>query len=94
MNKEAANRYTATYQHWDMLELGFKGNMFDMQAALLLPQTRHVAERLARREAICRQYEAGFDAMGVAYPKVLARLPERTPPLHHLGRSRLPRRRC
>ena len=70
MNKEAANRYTATYQHWDMLELGFKGNMFDLQAALLLPQTRHVAERLARREAICRQYEAGFDAIGVAYPKV------------------------
>lgn len=70
MNKEAANRYTGTYQHWDMLELGFKGNMFDIQAALLLPQTAHVAERLARREAICRRYEAGFDADGIDYPRV------------------------
>lgn len=70
MNKEAANRYTATYQHWDMLELGFKGNMFDIQAALLLPQTRHVDERLARREAICRKYEAAFTAAGVAFPQV------------------------
>jgi UDP-4-amino-4-deoxy-L-arabinose-oxoglutarate aminotransferase len=70
MNKEAANRYTATYQHWDMLELGYKGNMFDVQAALLLPQTRHVEERLRQREAICQRYEAGFDAAGVAYPKV------------------------
>jgi UDP-4-amino-4-deoxy-L-arabinose-oxoglutarate aminotransferase len=70
MNKEAANRYTATYQHWDMLELGYKGNMFDVQAALLLPQTRHVDERLARREAICQRYQAGFDAAGIAYPKV------------------------
>ena len=47
MNKEAANRYTSTYQHWDMLELGYKGNMFDIQAALLLPQIPHVDERLA-----------------------------------------------
>ncbi len=72
MNKEAASRYTSTYQHWDMLELGYKGNMFDIQAALLLPQTPHVDERLLRREAICRRYEAAFSEMpGVAFPRVL-----------------------
>jgi UDP-4-amino-4-deoxy-L-arabinose-oxoglutarate aminotransferase len=72
MNKEAASRYTSTYQHWDMLELGYKGNMFDIQAALLLPQTPHVDERLARREAICRRYEAAFaELSGVEFPRVL-----------------------
>jgi UDP-4-amino-4-deoxy-L-arabinose-oxoglutarate aminotransferase len=72
MNKEAASRYTSTYQHWDMLELGYKGNMFDIQAALLLPQTPHVDERLARREAICRRYEAAFaELAGVGFPRVL-----------------------
>lgn len=71
MNKEAANRYTATYQHWDMLELGYKGNMFDIQAALLLPQLERLDAYWQRREAICRRYEAAFDALnGVSYPKV------------------------
>jgi UDP-4-amino-4-deoxy-L-arabinose-oxoglutarate aminotransferase len=71
MNKEAAHRYTATYQHWDMVEMGYKGNMFDIQAALLLPQLGRLQAQWERREAICRRYEAAFGAMdGVAYPSV------------------------
>jgi len=70
MNKEAANRYTDTYQHWDMLELGFKGNMFDIQAALLLPQIKHLETRRDRREEICKRYEEAFDALDVDYPVV------------------------
>jgi dTDP-4-amino-4,6-dideoxygalactose transaminase len=72
MSKEAATRYTATYQHWDMLELGFKANMFDIQAALLLPQCVHLEERWQRREAICRRYQEAFaDLEGVSFPAVL-----------------------
>jgi dTDP-4-amino-4,6-dideoxygalactose transaminase len=72
MNKEAASRYTGTYRHWDMLELGYKGNMFDIQAALLLPQIPHVEERWQRREAICQQYATAFERMeGVGFPRVL-----------------------
>jgi UDP-4-amino-4-deoxy-L-arabinose-oxoglutarate aminotransferase len=72
MSKEAAGRYTSTYQHWDMLELGYKGNMFDIQAALLLPQIPHVDERWQRREHICRRYEEAFSRIGgVDFPRVI-----------------------
>lgn len=71
MNKEAANRYTAKYQHWDMLDLGYKGNMFDLQAALLLPQIKRVDAQWQRREEICQRYQAAFDGAGIRYPKVV-----------------------
>jgi len=72
MNKEAANRYTATFQHWDMLDLGYKGNMFDIQAALLLPQIKKLDPSWQRREAICQRYQQAFDEMDIAYPRVEA----------------------
>lgn len=72
MNKEAANRYTATFQHWDMLDLGYKGNMFDIQAALLLPQIKKLDPSWQRREAICQRYQQAFDEMDIAYPHVEA----------------------
>ena len=72
MNKSAADRYTSRFKHYDMEMLGYKCNMFDIQAALLLPQMPRLAERLARREEICQRYEAGFrDAEGITFPKVL-----------------------
>jgi dTDP-4-amino-4,6-dideoxygalactose transaminase len=72
MSKEAATRYTASYQHWDMLDLGYKGNMFDIQAALLLPQCAYVEERWQLREAVCRRYEEAFAKLdGVSFPRVL-----------------------
>jgi UDP-4-amino-4-deoxy-L-arabinose-oxoglutarate aminotransferase len=70
MNKEAANRYTATFQHWDMLDLGYKGNMFDIQAALLLPQIKKLDSHWQRREQICQRYQEAFDAMDIDYPRV------------------------
>lgn len=72
MNKSAADRYTARFKHYDMETLGYKCNMFDIQAAMLLPQLPRLAERLARREAIGKRYEAGFrNANGISYPSVL-----------------------
>ena len=60
MSKEAASRYnTDRYQHWDMLELGYKANLSDIQAALLVGQLARLDAQLARREAIAKQYEAG-----------------------------------
>ncbi|MBW1784705.1 MAG: DegT/DnrJ/EryC1/StrS family aminotransferase, partial [Deltaproteobacteria bacterium] len=49
MNKEAAGRYTETYQHWDMVCMGYKANMFDIQAALLLPQLSRIKSNLRKR---------------------------------------------
>jgi dTDP-4-amino-4,6-dideoxygalactose transaminase len=72
MNKSAADRYSSRFKHYDMEVLGYKCNMFDVQAAMLLPQIPKLRERLARREYICQRYEAGFrDADGISFPMVL-----------------------
>lgn len=71
MSKSAYDRYTATYRHYDMPVMGWKANMNDLQAALLLPQLDRIEAQLERREAICQRYERGFDALGVDYPRVL-----------------------
>ena len=71
MSKGAADRYTGTYQHWDMLELGYKANLFDVQAALLLGQLPRLEAQLERREAIASRYEEAFAGLnGVDFPKV------------------------
>ncbi|MFH1914187.1 MAG: DegT/DnrJ/EryC1/StrS family aminotransferase [Pseudomonadota bacterium] len=71
MSKSAADRYTAKYQHWDMAELGWKANMSDIQAALLLHQLELIDERLARKEAICQRYQTAFSEAGIEFPVVL-----------------------
>ena len=70
VSKSAADRYHSPYQHWDMLELGYKYNMFDIQAALLLPQLATMEKRLTRREQICAYYESEFRRAGVEFPVV------------------------
>jgi dTDP-4-amino-4,6-dideoxygalactose transaminase len=71
MSRNAADRYAGKYQHWDMERLGYKYNLSDIQASMLLPQLPKLAARLARREEICRRYEAAFASMpGVQFPVV------------------------
>jgi dTDP-4-amino-4,6-dideoxygalactose transaminase len=71
MNKSAADRYSGRFKHYDMEELGYKCNMFDVQAAMLLPQIPRLPERLSRREEICKRYEKGFaDTPGIRFPPV------------------------
>ena len=73
MSKNAAERYAGKYQHWDMERLGYKYNLSDLNASMLLCQLPKLAERLARREAISRRYEEAFRAMpGVSFPRVPA----------------------
>jgi UDP-4-amino-4-deoxy-L-arabinose-oxoglutarate aminotransferase len=74
MSKSAADRYTARYQHWDMIGLGYKANMNDLQAALLLSQMPRLGHQLERREAIGRRYEAAFrEIESVGFPMIPAR---------------------
>jgi len=71
MSRNAADRYAGKYQHWDMERLGYKYNLSDVNAAMLLPQLPRLAARLARRVAICRRYEAAFrEIPGVSFPAV------------------------
>ncbi len=70
MSKSAYERYTGTYQHWDMIALGHKANLFDLQAALLLSQLPHITERLERRQRAAARYDAAF--RGIAGVEVVA----------------------
>jgi len=71
LSKEAANRYTEKYQHWDMLELGYKANLSDIQAALLVGQLPRLEAQRQRREELARRYEEAFvELSDVSYPIV------------------------
>ncbi len=56
-SKDAASRHGGTYQHWDMVELGFKAAMTDIDASLLLPQFDRAEARRASRQAATERYE-------------------------------------
>ncbi len=70
MTRNAADRYAGAYQHWDMERLGWKYNLSDILASLLIPQLPKLAARRERREEICRQYETAFRRMGIGFPVV------------------------
>ena len=72
MSKGAAERYSRRYEHWDMEMLGWKYNMSNIQAALLLNQLENIEKRWQRREQICQMYEEAFkEDSGVTCLKVL-----------------------
>jgi UDP-4-amino-4-deoxy-L-arabinose-oxoglutarate aminotransferase len=58
MSKSAADRQREGYQHWDVVTPGFKYNMSNVEAALLLPQFERLPAKLARREDLARTYAA------------------------------------
>lgn len=72
MSKGASERYSKKYEHWDMEMLGWKCNMSDIQAALLLDQLGNIERHWQRREEICRMYEEAFKGNAqVSYLQVL-----------------------
>jgi dTDP-4-amino-4,6-dideoxygalactose transaminase len=73
MSRNAADRYAGRYEHWEMERLGYKYNLSDVAASMLLSQLPKLAGRLRRREEICRRYEEAFRAMpNVSFPVVPA----------------------
>jgi len=60
MSKGASDRYNARYQHWDMEVLGWKYNMDNIHAALLIDQIDDLNSRWRTREIICSRYEREF----------------------------------
>jgi dTDP-4-amino-4,6-dideoxygalactose transaminase len=57
MSAGAVDRYLARFKHYDMESLGWKYNMSNIQAALLLNQLERIEDNWRRREEICRIYE-------------------------------------
>lgn len=57
IDKSAIDRYTKVYQHWDMPVLGWKYNMDNIHAALLIGQLKKIDGLWKRRDEIWRTYE-------------------------------------
>jgi dTDP-4-amino-4,6-dideoxygalactose transaminase len=61
ISRDAWKRYqVAGYQHYEVLFPGYKYNMFDLQAALALPQLAHLDDWQRRREMYTDLYNQGF----------------------------------
>ena len=56
VSKAATERHGVPYRHWDLVELGYKANLTDLDAALLRPQLEHVESKRARREHLAHRY--------------------------------------
>lgn len=56
MSKEAADRYSGVYKHWDMVEYGWKYNMDNIHASLLLSQIDKIDRNLEKREKLYNEY--------------------------------------
>ncbi len=73
MTKNAADRYSKKYEHYDMDFLGFKCNMSNIQAALLIHQIERIETLLSARQRIAQRYDEAF--LGNPGIKVLGTLP-------------------
>ena len=72
MSKNANDRYREGYQHWDVSKLGWKYNMDNIQAAMLLPQMDRLENKWQMREVLAGRYHELLDDIpGIRYPRVL-----------------------
>jgi dTDP-4-amino-4,6-dideoxygalactose transaminase len=72
MSTSASDRYSGAYRHWDLELLGWKYNMTNLQAALLVGQLPRIDALRERREALARRYERGFAGVaGLGFPIVV-----------------------
>jgi UDP-4-amino-4-deoxy-L-arabinose-oxoglutarate aminotransferase len=70
MTSSAAERERDGYRPWDMVAMGWKYNMDNLQAALLLPQLDRLAAGHARRSALADRYLARLAGLeGVRTPR-------------------------
>ncbi len=73
IDKGAADRYTGRYKHWDMPLLGWKYNMDNIQAALLIGQLKRIEDLWQKRDKLWKFYEDELRSIkGVRLFKTLA----------------------
>lgn len=58
VNKTAADRARDGYSHWDMESMGWKYNMDNIQAAILLPQLKRIDSNLTKRNRLADSYKS------------------------------------
>ena len=72
LSKDAASRYTSGYKHYDVTHIGWKYNLNDILAALLVHQMERLELYGKRRQAIAQRYREGLDGVqDVSLPKEL-----------------------
>lgn len=72
MNKNANDRHKEGYKHWDMTMLGWKYNMDNIQAALLLPQMDRLEANWRKRRELAQYYgERLWDIPNLSRPATL-----------------------
>jgi len=75
ISKNASSRYTKKYEHWDMEMMGWKYNMDDIQAALLLNQIDRLDGHRRKRQDLENLYRelladvAGLDFLEAPGPE-------------------------
>jgi dTDP-4-amino-4,6-dideoxygalactose transaminase len=73
MNKNANDRHREGYKHWDMTVMGWKYNMDNIQAAMLLPQMDRLEENWRKRRVLAEYYhERLWDIPFLSQPKTVA----------------------
>jgi dTDP-4-amino-4,6-dideoxygalactose transaminase len=60
MSTDALHRYTKVYRHYDVEVHGWKYNMYNLQAALLIDQIDEIETRREIRERLANYYRASF----------------------------------
>jgi dTDP-4-amino-4,6-dideoxygalactose transaminase len=69
MSQDAWKRFSDDgYRHYDVIEVGFKYNMMDLQAAIGMHQIRRVEEYWRRRRAVWQRYDEAFADLPVTLP--------------------------
>ena len=63
IDKSAADRYTKRYQHYNMTVLGWKYNMDNIKASLLIGQLERINDLWKKRDEIYRRYEDAFSSV-------------------------------
>jgi dTDP-4-amino-4,6-dideoxygalactose transaminase len=72
MTKDAASRYQKKFQHYDMKFCGWKYNMSNIQAALLLPQLGRIEKNLKLRQKVWDIYLKHLDGVEkFGFPKIV-----------------------
>ncbi len=73
MTKNAADRQKEGYAHWDMVSFGWKYNLDNIHAAILLPQLDRLDATWERRERLAARYESRLAAVpGIQFPVALS----------------------
>jgi UDP-4-amino-4-deoxy-L-arabinose-oxoglutarate aminotransferase len=70
ITKSIYDRHKEGYNHWDIDELGYKFNMNDIQASLLLSQLPKLKDKLCRRQEIYYHYFTSLNDLNLDFPRI------------------------